>query len=283
MTKQIQVGELNRLRIERESDYGLFLCDESGESVLLPNRYVTEQMHIGEETDVFVYNDSEDRLVAPTERPLAKRGEFALMKVTDIVSFGAFVDWGLPKELLVPRKMQKHPLEKGKSYIIYVAYDAGTDRLVGDTHIGHYLRNNPKEMQSLREVDLLIVARTPMGYKVIADNRYEGMLFHNEIYEKISIGDRKEGYVKKIRDDGKLDLTLQPPGKAKEEIAVRKVRDALKEAETNTLPFTYKSDAEAIQKRFGISKKAWKKALTQLLDADEITLHEEHISLKKRS
>ena len=281
MTKQIQVGLPNRLRIDRESDYGLFLCDETGESVLLPNSYVTSQMHVGDEIDVFVYTDSEDRLVATTERPLAQRGEFALMKVTDIVPFGAFVDWGLPKELLVPKKMQKHPLEKGKSYIIHVAYDAQTDRLVGDTRIGRYLANNPREIHNLREVEILIVARTPMGYKVIAENRYEGMLFHNEIYEKIAIGERKKGYVKKIRDDGKLDLSLQPQGKAKEDHATQTVRDALRSAKT--LPFTYKSDAEAIRARFGISKKAWKKALTNLLEAGEITLHEDHIASKQIS
>ena len=280
MTEKIEVGFVNTLKIDRESEYGLFLTDAMGESVLLPNIYVTPEMKTGDSIDVFIYSDSEDRVVATTQRPLAKRGEFALMKVTDIAPFGAFVDWGLPKELLVPKKMQKHPLEVGKNYIIHVAYDLHTNRLVGDTRIGRYLHNNPKEMQRLRSVDMLIVARTPMGYKVIADNRYEGMLYHNEIFEKLQIGDRKKGYVKKIRDDGKLDLSLQPVGKAKEDLAVEKVRNALAEA-GGKLPYTYKSDADAVQKIFGISKKAYKKALTLLIEADEITLHEDHISLKR--
>ncbi len=282
MTKQIQVGLLNRLKIDRKTEYGLYLIDETDQSVLLPNSYVTPQMEVGKEIEVFVYNDSEDRMVATTRRPLAMRGEFALMKVTDIAPFGAFVDWGLPKELLVPKKMQKHPLQREKSYIIRVAYDTYTDRLIGDTHIGRYLDNNPAKMHRHKKVDILIIARTPMGYKVIIDNRYEGMLFHNEIFEKIQIGEHRTGYVKSVRDDGKLDLSLQPAGKAKEDIAVERVRTILRE-HNNTLPFTYKSDAEAIKAYFGISKKAYKKALTHLIASSEVELHEDHIRLKKPS
>ncbi len=282
MTEHISVGTLNTLKIDRESDYGLYLTDSVGESVLLPNAYVTDTMHPGETIEVFVYTDSEDRLVATTERPLAKRGEFALMKVTDRAPFGVFVDWGLPKELLVPNKMQKHPLQVGRSYIIYVAYDPDTDRVVGDTRIGRHLRNNPAEMRALWEVDMLMVARTPMGFKVIADNRYEGMLYHDEIFEKLRTGDRRRGYVKKVRDDGKLDLSLQPFGKAKEDAAVAKVRAALKAAD-GTLPFTYKSDAEAIRETFGVSKKAYKKALTHLIESGEITLTESGIETKSAS
>jgi predicted RNA-binding protein (virulence factor B family) len=193
------------------------------------------------------------------------------------------VDWGLPKELLVPNKMQKHPLEVGKSYIIHVAYDQDTDRVVGDTRIGRYLRNNPKEMRALREVEMLIVARTPMGYKVIADNRYEGMLYHDEIFEKLKIGQKRKGYVKKVRDDGKLDLSLQPFGKAKEDAATQTIREALSRSENGKLPFTYKSDPDAIHKTFGISKKAFKKALTNLIEADEITLTEQGIEQKSNA
>ncbi len=280
MTKTIEVGYINTLKIDRESEYGLFLTDSIGESVLLPKAYVTKTMQVGDTIDVFVYTDSEDRVVATTLRPLAKRGEFALMKVTDTASFGAFADWGLPKELLIPKKMQKHPLQVGKNYIIHVAYDEETDRLVGDTRIGRYLYNNPHEMRRIpKEVDLLIVARTPMGYKVIANNRYEGMLYHNEIYEKISIGERKKGYIKKIRDDGKLDISLQPVGKAKEEDASQKVLTVLAQND-GTLPFTYKSAPDAVHETFGISKKAYKKALTKLQDEGKITLSQNHMELK---
>ena len=279
MTEQITVGIVNTLKIDRESDHGLYLTDAIGESVLLPNLYVTDSMQPGDILDVFVYTDSEDRIVATTEMPLAKRDEFALMKVTDIAPFGAFVDWGLPKELLVPKKMQKNRLEIGKSYIIHVAYDPDTDRLVGDTRIGRYLSHDPKAMQDLEEVDMLIVARTPLGYKVIVENRYEGMLYHNEIFEKLTVGERRKGYLKKVREDGKLDLSLQPVGKAKEDASVQKVLEVL-EREGPALPYTYKSDAEAIRERFGLSKKNFKRALTKLIDTGKIVLDETGIRIK---
>ena len=279
MTENITVGIVNTLKIDRVSEYGLYLTDAIGESVLLPNLYVTDAMQPGDMLDVFIYTDSEDRIVATTQMPLAKRDEFALMKVTDIAPFGAFVDWGLPKELLVPLKMQKNRLEIGKSYIIHVTYDPDTDRLVGDTRIGRYLSHDTKAMQSLEEVEMLIVARTPLGYKVIVENRYEGMLYHNEIFEKLAVGDRKRGYLKKVREDGKLDLSLQPIGKAKEDASVQKVLEIL-EREGPSLPYTYKSDAEAIRTRFGLSKKNFKRALTALIDAGKIILDEEGIRLK---
>ncbi len=281
MTEAITVGIVNRLTIDRLSEYGLYLTDKRGESVLLPNLYVTSQMAPGETIEVFVYTDSEDRIVATTEMPLAMRGEFALMQVTDIAPFGAFVDWGLPKELLVPKKMQKNPLQIGRSYIIHVAYDTQTDRLVGDTRIGRYLQKAEKRLKRGTAMPLLIVARTPMGYKVIADNRYEGMLYHNEIFEPLEVGARKEGYLKKVRDDGKLDLSLQPTGKAKEASDTRKILDILQES-GGTLPFTYKSDADAIAARFEMSKKRFKKALTTLIENGSIALHEDHITLQSR-
>lgn len=281
MTKQMQVGLVNRLQIRQESEYGLYLSDETGEEVLLPRRYVTEDMKIGDTLECFIYTDSEDRLVATTERPVAMRGAFALMEVTDIVSFGAFVDWGLPKELLVPNKMQKNRLEKGGRYIIRVAYDLKTDRLVGDTRIGRYLEPADQRLAQIGSVDMLIVARTPLGYKAIVNNQYEGMLYHTELFEPLHAGDRRTGYIKKVREDGKLDLSLQPIGEARQEAALTKVRDALENAK-GSLPLTYKSDADAIREALGISKKAFKKALTTLIDNDEIVLHADRITQKEK-
>ena len=277
MTEKIQIGKINTLFIDRQSEYGLFLTDIQNQSILLPKIYVTDQMHIGETLDVFVYTDSEDRIVATTLKPLAMQGEFALMKVTDSAPFGAFVDWGLPKDLLVPKKMQKNPLEVGKSYIIYVAYDLQTNRLIGDTRIGRYISHDPKAMQHLKTVDLCIIACTPLGYKAIANNQFEGMLYHNELYETLHIGQKCTGYVKKVRDDGKFDLSLQPIGEAKQDDASEKIIHLLKE-NNNTLPFTYKSDANAISTMFGMSKKTFKKALTNLIDQGKITLNEHSIT-----
>ncbi len=282
MTEKLKIGETNTLRIDRDSDHGLFLMDEQENSVLLPNAYVNEDMQIGDNIEVFVYRDSQDREVATTLKPLAQVGEFALMKVTDIAPFGAFVDWGLPKELLVPKKMQKNPLEIGKSYIIFVTLDEQTNRVVGDTRIGRYLIHNPKQMRDLKEVDLLIIAKTPLGYKAIVDNKFEGMLYHNELYTKPNIGQSYKGYVKKVRDDGKFDLSLTPLGKAKNQQDTQKIIELLK-ANNNTLPFTYKSEANKITDMFGMSKKSFKKALTTLIEENKITLEENAITRKSSS
>ncbi len=282
MTEKIKIGEINTLRIDRDSDYGLFLMDEEENSVLLPNAYVQEDMKIGDTIEVFVYKDSQDREIATTLRPIAKVNEFALMKVTDSAPFGAFVDWGLPKELLVPKKMQKNPLEIGKSYIIFVTLDEQTNRVVGDTRIGRYLNHDPKKMKELKEVDLLIIAKTPLGYKAIVNNRFEGMLYHNELYTKLNIGQTCKGYVKKVRDDGKFDLSLNPLGKAKNQQDTEKIIELLK-TNNNTLPFTYKSEASQISEMFGMSKKSFKKALTTLIQEDKIVLNENSITVKSSS
>jgi len=282
LTEKIKIGEINTLRIDRDSDHGLFLMDEEENSVLLPNAYVHEDMKIGDNIDVFVYKDSQDREIATTLRPIAKVNEFALMKVTDSAPFGAFVDWGLPKELLVPKKMQKNPLEIGKNYIIFVTLDEQTNRVVGDTRIGRYLNHDPKQMKELKEVDLLIIAKTPLGYKAIVNNRFEGMLYHNELYTKLNIGQTCKGYVKKVRDDGKFDLSLNPIGKAKHQQDTEKIIELLK-TNNNTLPFTYKSEASQISEMFGMSKKSFKKALTTLIQEDKIILNENSITVKSSS
>jgi len=282
LTEKIKIGEINTLRIDRDSDHGLFLMDEEENSVLLPNAYVHEDMKIGDNIDVFVYKDSQDREIATTLRPIAKVNEFALMRVTDSAPFGAFVDWGLPKELLVPKKMQKNPLEIGKNYIIFVTLDEQTNRVVGDTRIGRYLNHDPKQMKELKEVDLLIIAKTPLGYKAIVNNRFEGMLYHNELYTKLNIGQTFKGYVKKVRDDGKFDLSLNPIGKAKHQQDTEKIIELLK-TNNNTLPFTYKSEASQISEMFGMSKKSFKKALTTLIQEDKIILNENSITVKSSS
>ncbi len=282
MTEKLSLGVVNTLLIESRSDYGFYLTDEKKNRVLLPNIYVTKDMSEGEEIDVFIYKDSEDRVVATTLRPYAQLGEFALLKVTDIAPFGAFVDWGLPKDLLVPKKMQKNPLEISRKYIVFITYDLQTERLVADTRIGRYINHDLSKMHHLKVVDILIIAKTPLGYKAIANNQFEGMIYHNDIYEDIKIGDRKKAYVIKVRKDGKFDLSLNPIKKEKEILAKEKIIKLLHQ-NNSTLPFTYKSDAKEVQTFFGISKKAYKKALTELIDKKEIELGENFIRLKSKN
>ncbi len=277
----IKIGEINTLKIERDTDYGYYLSAADGEEVLLPNIYIMEdEMPMGSLLDLFVYTDSEDRPVATTKMPYAKLGEYGYFTVVDYKSYGAFVNWGLPKDLFVPLSQQKEHFHIGKKYILRVCLDEKTGRLYGTQKIGKYFERSLKGVHPNKKMEMLILAKTPLGYKVIADNRYEGMLFDNEIFEKLRVGDRKEGYVKTMRKDGKLDMSLQPIGKAaKISRAEGVILQLLKEAK-GSLPFTYKSDAEAIAQTFGMSKKNFKRTLTSLIGTERIELLEDAIRLK---
>ena len=278
----IRIGEINTLKIERDTDYGYYLSAKDYEEVLLPNIYIMEdEMPMGSLLDVFVYTDSEDRPVATTKMPYAKLGEYGYFTVVDYKSYGAFVNWGLPKDLFVPLSQQKEYFNIGKKYVLRVCLDEKTGRLYGTQKIGKYFKRDLKGLQQNQMCEMLILAKTPLGYKVIVDNRYEGMLFENEIFETLRVGDRKKGYIKTVRKDGKLDMSLQPIGKAaKLTLAEGTVLQLLKEAD-GRLPFTYKSDAEAIAKTFGLSKKNFKRTLTALIDAGSIVLEDDAIVLKE--
>ncbi len=276
MTHTLQIGTINTLRINRESANGLYLITgDNDDEVLLPNAYVSDAMQLDDTIDVFVYTDSEDRPVATTLTPKAMRGEFAFLEVVDTNKFGVFLDWGLPKDLFVPLKEQKN-LKIGDKRLFYLTLDEATNRLIASQKIGKYLQGESKEFSQKQKVSLLIMAPTPLGYKAIINERYEGMLYKNEIFEPIMIGDKKEGYIKVIRPDGKIDLSLQATGKDAKAEASNKVLSTLIQA-GGTLPHNYKSDTSDIQKTFGLSKKAFKRALTVLIEAKKITVEEEGI------
>lgn len=276
----IAIGEINTLEVMRDTDYGYFLEAKDEKEVLLPNVYVMEdEMPMGSLIDVFVYTDSEDRPVATTKMPYAKLGEYGYFTVVDYKSYGAFVNWGLPKDLFVPLSQQKEYFNIGKKYVLRICLDEQTGRLYGTQKIGKYFNRDMKGLHQNKVLDAMVIAKTPLGYKVVADNQYEGMLFDNEIFEEVRIGDRKKVYIKSVRKDFKLDLSLQPIGKkAKINEAEATILQLLKEA-NGTLPFTYKSDAEAIQKVFGMSKKNFKSTLTELIQSKQIQLLDDAITL----
>ena len=276
----INIGEINTLEVMRDTDYGYFLEAKDESEVLLPNVYVMEdEMPMGSLIDVFVYTDSEDRPVATTKMPYAKLGEYGYFTVVDYKSYGAFVNWGLPKDLFVPLSQQKEHFTIGKKYLLRVCLDAQTDRLFATQKIGKYLNRDMSGLHQNKVLDAIVLAKTPLGFKVVADNQYEGMLFSNEIFEDIRIGDRKKVYIKNVRKDFKLDLSLQPIGKkAKIGEAEGIIIQLLKEAD-GTLPFTYKSDADEIKKVFGMSKKNFKRTLTELLESKQIQLLDDSIVL----
>jgi predicted RNA-binding protein (virulence factor B family) len=276
----VAIGELNTLRVERDTDYGLYLRAENFEEVLLPNIYVMEaEMPIGAEIEVFVYTDSEDRPVATTKHPYAKLGEFGYFTVVDYQQYGAFVNWGLPKDLFVPLSQQKCYFHIGSKYILRVCLDAETGRLYGTHKIGKWLSKDTKSLSENQKVDVLVLSKTPLGYKVIIENLYEGMLFENEIFETLKVGERKEAYIKKILKDGKLDLSLQPIGKkASTDIFEQKFLELLAE-KSNFIPLNSKSDAKEIMKVFGLSKKSFKRTLTSLIAQKKVELFNEGIKL----
>jgi len=280
MNKNIKIGQINTLIIDRITDHGFYLLSEDGADVLLPNAYMTDDMSIGDEIKVFIYTDSEDRLIATTLKPKALLDEFGYMEVVDVTTFGAFVDWGLPKDLFVPKSLQKIPLKVGMKFVFRVCLDEETSRLVGAHKFKKFMRNDIEELEVNQQVHIIIREKTPLGFKVIVNNLYEAMIFHNEIFEDIWVGQKKVAYVKNIRSDRKLDISLQPIGKSNIDTATSRIEKILKQ-NAGRLEFNYKSSPEDIKNRFGLSKKNYKRALTALLENKIITVDESGMCLKR--
>ena len=279
INEHIELGVLNTLKINRITEPGIYLEALDEEVVLLPNAYVKKDMQVDDELEVFVYTDSEDRLVSTTQKPYGMKNEFMFTRVVDVVDFGAFVDWGLPKDLFVPRNRQKNPFRDGQTRIVRIVEDEESGRLIGVEKITSYLSSDTKDLKQNQIVDLLVFAKTPMGYKAIIDDTYEGMVYNNEIFTSIDVGDKIKGYVKTIRDDGKVDISLQPIGKTfTDDVNTQKIITILKQNHDN-LPYNYKTDAQVVKEMFNMSKKAYKRALTKLVEDNIIKLDEEGMEL----
>jgi uncharacterized protein len=278
MNKQIELGLLNTLKINRETDNGFYLMAEDEEEVLLPNLYITDTMNIGDEIEVFIYTDSEDRLVATTETPKAYKDQFAFLEVIDRAPFGAFVDMGLQKDLLVPKNRQKTPFKVGERRIIRIIEDEESGRLLGVEKITSYLTNKTKHLKRNDPVDVLVIATTPLGFKVIVDNQYEGLLYKNEVFETLKVGDTKHAFIKTVRDDGKLDISLQKIGVDTSDEIGENILALLKQ-NGRSIPLNTKSDPEEIKNMFGLSKKNFKKALNSLKETNQLEIKEDGIYL----
>lgn len=275
-----EIGKNNILTIARCEEYGLYLKDDDGNEILLPNRYVTDDMEIGDEVNVFVYTDSEDRPVATTEQPYAKVGDFALLRVKSVNNIGAFLDWGLMKDLLVPFREQKVRMMSGRSYIVYVYLDDESQRVVASAKLDKFLDNKIPEYKYRQKVDTLVTQRTDLGYKVIVDNLFWGMIYHNEIFQEINIGDRLEAFIKNVRQDGKIDIKLGD----REVKRVKSLADTIMEyiAENGgTIHITDKSSPDTIREAFNCSKKDYKKTLGFLYKAQKILITPDEITLPK--
>lgn len=276
----INLGKYNNLEIGREVDFGVYVTDGEGIEILMPKRYVPKTAKVGDKLQCFVYQDSEARLIATTERPLAQVGEFASMEVKQVNQVGAFVDWGTSKELLVPHREQNREMEVGRHYIIYVYIDEVSGRIAGTARLDKFLDNVPAAFQPNQEVEVLVWKPTPLGYKVIINQTHTGLIYNNQIFRPVHVGERLRAWVKGVRDDEKIDLSLQPMG----------YRNVIDTAEAQLLralhlrdgflPLTDKSDPAEIAEVLQMSKKNFKKAVGGLYRQKRIALEEKGIRLK---
>lgn len=260
----MKLGKYNRLKVERLVDFGAYMTDGTSE-VLLPACYIESPLSAGDEIDVFVYKDSEGRRVATTEHPYATVGEFAFLQVLDVNAMGAFLDWGLPKKnLLVPFSEQKYRLSRGMLILAYIYIDDTTQRIVGSTKIEKHLGNRYPDYKIGQKVEVLVYKHTDVGYKVIVENLFSGMIYESTLYAPLVIGEKISAYVKQVRPDGKIDLILSGGDDGRIEALMEKIRCRLKNEPSGFLPISDSSSPESIRATFQCSKKDFKKAIGHL-------------------
>ena len=274
-----ELGLVNRLYINRFTDFGAYLALQDGEEVLLPKGYLKGEEKEGDEVTVFVYTDSEDRPVAVTDTPHLLLDQFGVLTCKEVTSFGAFMDWGLLKDLFVPNAEMAKPMTTGQKYLIRVCVDYRSDRLIGVSKYREFIHPAPKDYVPGNECEGLIFEKTELGFKVLLEDRYEGLVFSNEVFQELEIGEVRKLWVKKRRDDGKLDLQLLPFGRIKYEEGAEKILQIIQEK--GFLPIHDKSDPETVQKVLGMSKKQFKQCIGQLYKARENTIHEDGISMSR--
>ncbi len=276
----IEIGKYHELTILRLTSVGLYLgTEDPTEDILLPNKYCPEDFVIGDKIRVFVYRDFAERKIATNIQPKILLHDFALLRVAAVSDVGAFMDWGLEKDLLVPFKEQRQKMELDRWYLIYMDIDQETDRLFGSNKLDKYLQNESLTVHAGDQVDLIIMRKTDLGYSVIVNKLHKGLLFNNEIFKALKIGDHLKGYVKQLREDQKIDVSLQPIGYLKYNDAnIDLIMSALI-AKQGFLALTDKSPPEVIYKSLGISKKAFKKSIGALYRERKIEIKEDGISL----
>ncbi len=274
----VKIGKYNTLKIVKDLDFGVYLDGGNGTEILLPARYVPKNVKPGDEVEVFIYHDNEGRLIATTAKPLAQVGEFQFMEVKSVNNTGAFLEWGLMKDLLVPFKEQKMPMREGKWYLVYVHVDHITGRIVASARIDKYLDNVIPDYSFNQEVDLLVAEDTEIGYKVIINNTHWGLVYHSEVFQRLEKGEHLKGYIKEVREDEKIDVSLTPLGYQKVEVIAKTILDSLK-AQGGYVAVHDKSEPELIYSLFRCSKKAFKQAIGALYKQKIINIETEGIRL----
>ncbi|WP_375753976.1 S1 RNA-binding domain-containing protein [Vibrio sp. HN007] len=275
----IKVGRVNNLEVTKIESFGAFLDADDYGSVLLPNKYAPENIEVGQSIEVFLYFDSDSQLTATTEKPVAQVGEWGLMRVEGVNATGAFVDWGIDKkDLLVPFSEQRTRFRAGQDILVYVYTDKASGRIVGTTKFNKLLDKTPANYTRNQQVDLIIAERSDLGYKAIVNGEHWGMVFFSDVFGKLFIGKRLKGYIKNIREDGKIDLSLQKVGVAKMDDLSQKIIDTL-EKKGGFLPLNDKSTPDAIFSVFRTSKGTFKKTIGGLYKSGKITIEKDGIRL----
>jgi uncharacterized protein len=273
----VDLGDFNELEVAREVEFGVYLDSDDGE-ILLPRKYIPANTLPGSKIRVFVYRDSEDRIIATTLAPKVRVGEFAVLEVKQVNAFGAFLDWGLEKDLFVPFKNQREKMEPGHQYIVYVYLDEASDRVVATSKYEKFLQLDSHKLIEGELVHLVVAEKTDLGYKVIINKKHPGVLYQNELFQPLTPGQQLEGYIKKIREDLKIDVTLRKPGFDEVKEAARKILQKLRQA-AGVLPLSDKSAPQDIEQHLQMSKKTFKKALGYLYKRGEIILAPDSIRI----
>ncbi len=274
-----EVGKFNTLKIVKILNFGAYLDGRDGKEILLPTRYVPQEAEVGDEVNAFIYHDNEGRLIATTQRPYAIVGEFKLMRVRTVSQAGAFLEWGIMKDLFVPYREQKTTMLEGRWYLVYVKLDHVSGRVMGSAKIEKYLDNVPPTYTPNEEVDLIVAEKTDLGYKVIVNQTHTGLIYADEVFQPLHRGEELKGYIKNVREDDKIDISLTPMGyKQKVGGIADQILDTLKEA-GGFLPIHDKSDPALIYERFHCSKKAFKQAIGTLYKNRYIILNNDGIQL----
>jgi hypothetical protein len=276
--RMADLGRYNTLSILRRTDFGVFLDGGDLGDILLPRKYVTDSMQVGEQLKVFLYTDSEDRLIATTLQPRAQVGECAYLKVVSTSHYGAFLDWGLPKDLLVPFSEQQQKLQEGYSYTVFLFVDTETQRIAASTRLEDWLALDASHFKPRQAVELLIYGKSDLGFKAVVDGTHLGQLYTNEVFRPLHYGERLNGYIKQLRPDGRIDLMLQLPSHIERDQLSDAIVEHLQQNDGVT-QLTDKSPPDDIYQVFGVSKSNYKKALGKLYKQQRINIEKHQITL----
>lgn len=274
----IQIGKTYTLDVVKQVNFGFYLNAHELGQVLLPNKLAPKECQVGDQVEVFLYLDSEDMVIATTQRPKAQVGQFALLKAVAIGRFGAFLDWGLDKDLLLPFAEQSRQAEEGRSYLVYVHTNRADDRIVASAKIDKFLDKTPARYKVGQQVNIIIAGTTDLGYKAIVEHKHTGVIYQNEVFKKLRFGQSLKAYIKQVRSDGKIDLQLQRGSKAELDQFSSQILTKLRQA-GGFLPLTDKTDADVIYAELGMSKKAFKKSIGGLYKQGQLTIEDNGLRL----